>query len=128
MTTIPYGGTAAAMNALLGGQVDLMCDQTTNTTGQVEAGKVTAFAVTTPQPLSGNKLLKDLPSLQQMGFKGFDMTIWNGLYAPKGRPAAVLSQINTALKTALKDPDFVKQHCQLQGKLKWKQNDEHRHH
>ena len=108
MTTIPYGGTAPAMNALLGGQVDLMCDQTTNTTGQIEAGKVKVFAVTTAQPLSGNKLLKDVPSLQQMGLKGFDLTIWHGLYAPKGTPAAVLTQINTALKTALKDPDFMK--------------------
>src|SRR5205823_3127117 len=62
MTTIPFGGTAPAMNALLGGQVDLMCDQSTNTTGQIEAGKVKAFAVTTAKPLSNNKVLKDYPT------------------------------------------------------------------
>ena len=108
MTTIPFGGTAPAMNALVGGQVDLMCDQTTNTTGQIEAGRVKVFAVTTAKPLSGNKLLKDVPTLQEMGLKKFDLTIWHGLYAPKGTPPAVLAQINTALKLALKDPDFIR--------------------
>ncbi len=108
MTTIPFGGTGPAMNALVGGQVDLMCDQTTNTTGQIEAGRVKAFAVTTAKPLSKHKLLKDYPSLQEMGLKGFDLTIWHGLYAPKGTPPAVLAQLNTALKVALKDPEFMK--------------------
>ena len=108
MTTIPFSGTAPAMNALVGGQVDMMCDQTTNTSGQIEAGRVKAFAVTTAKPLSSNKLLKDYPTLQEMGLKGFDLTIWHGLYAPKGTPPAVLSQLNTALKLALKDPDFIK--------------------
>jgi tripartite-type tricarboxylate transporter receptor subunit TctC len=108
MTTIPFGGTAPAMNALVGGQVDLMCDQTTNTTGQIEAGRVKAFAVTSARPLAGNKVLKDLPSLQDMGLKGFNLTIWHGLYAPKGTPPAVIAQLNTALKLALKDPDFIK--------------------
>ncbi len=108
MTTIPFGGTAPAMNALVGGQVDMMCDQTTNTTSQIEAGRVKAYAVTTAKPLAGNKLLKDLPTLQQVGLKNFDLTIWHGLYAPKGTPPAVLAQLNTALKRALKDPDFIK--------------------
>ena len=108
MTTIPYGGTAPAMNALLGGQVDLMCDQTTNTTQQIEAGRVKAFAVTTAKPLSKHKLLKDYPTLQEMGLKGFDLTVWHGLYAPKGTPPAVLKQLNDALKLALKDADFIK--------------------
>ena len=108
MTTIPYGGTAPAMNALLGGQVDLMCDQTTNTTQQIETGRVKAFAVTTAKPLSKHKLLKDYPSLQEMGLKGFDLTVWHGLYAPKGTPPAVVKQLNDALKLALKDADFVK--------------------
>ncbi|MEO8023653.1 tripartite tricarboxylate transporter substrate-binding protein [Polaromonas sp.] len=108
MTTIPFGGTGPAMNALVGGQVDLMCDQTTNTTGQIEAGRVKAFAVTTAKPLSKHKLLKDYPSLQEMGLKGFDLTIWHGLYAPKGTPPAVQAQLNNALKIALKDPDFIK--------------------
>lgn len=96
------------MNALLGGQVDLMCDQTTNTTQQIETGRVKAFAVTTAKPLSKNKVLKDYPTLQEMGLKGFDLTVWHGLYAPKGTPPAVLKQLNDALKLALKDADFVK--------------------
>ena len=108
MTTIPFGGTAPAMNALVGGQVDLMCDQTTNTVGQIEAGRVKAFAVTTAKPLSNNKLLKDYPTLQEMGLKGFDLTIWHGLYAPKGTPPAVLTALNEGLKKALKDPEFIK--------------------
>ncbi len=108
MTTIPFSGTAPAMNALVGGQVDIMCDQTTNTTSQIEAGRVKAFAVTTAKSLSDNKLLKNYPSLQELGMKGFELTIWHGLYAPKGTPPAVLTQLNNALKMALKDPDFIK--------------------
>ena len=108
MTTIPFSGTAPAMTALIGGQVDVMCDQTTNTTAQIESGRVKAFAVTTPQRLSNPKLLKDYPTLQEMGLKGFNLTIWHALYAPKGTPAPVLKQLNDALKLALKDPEFIK--------------------
>jgi tripartite-type tricarboxylate transporter receptor subunit TctC len=96
------------MTALIGGQVDVMCDQTTNTTAQIEGGRVKAFAVTTPKSLSSHKLLKDYPSLQEMGLKGFDLTIWHGLYAPKGTPADVTKKVNDALKVALKDPEFIK--------------------
>jgi tripartite-type tricarboxylate transporter receptor subunit TctC len=108
MTTIPFSGTAPAMTALIGGQVDLMCDQTITTTPQIESGRVKAFAVTTAARLSSHKLLKDYPTLQEMGLKGFNLTIWQGLYAPKGTPAPVLKQLNDALKLALKDPDFIK--------------------
>ena len=108
MTTIPFGGTGPAMTALIGGQVDVMCDQTTNTTGQIEGGRVKAFAVTTAKPLSSHKLLKDYPTLQEMGLKGFNLTIWHGLYAPKGTPPAVTKMLNEALKKSLKDPDFIK--------------------
>jgi tripartite-type tricarboxylate transporter receptor subunit TctC len=107
MTTIPYKGTAPAMTDLLGGQVDLMCDQTTNTTGQIEAGKVKAFAVTTLKPLTTPALAK-LPTLDSQGMKGFNVSIWHGLYAPKGTPKAVLDQVNAALRNALKDADFIK--------------------
>ncbi|MBZ4211180.1 MAG: tripartite tricarboxylate transporter substrate binding protein BugD [Comamonadaceae bacterium] len=108
MTTIPYGGTAPAMTALMGGQVDVMCDQTTNTVTQIEAGRVKAFAVTTPTRLSSHKVLKDYPTLDEMGMRGFNLTIWHGLYAPKGTPAPILKQLNDAMKLALKDPDFIK--------------------
>jgi tripartite-type tricarboxylate transporter receptor subunit TctC len=107
MTTVPYKGTAPAMTDLIGGQIDLMCDQTTNTTSQIEAKKVKAFAVTTTKRLT-TPALKDLPTMQESGFKGFEVTIWHGLYAPKGTPADVLAKLNAALKVALKDPDFLK--------------------
>jgi tripartite-type tricarboxylate transporter receptor subunit TctC len=107
MTTVPYKGTAPAMTDLIGGQVDLMCDQTTNTTSQIEAKKVKAYAVTTPKRLS-TPALKDLPTLQEVGLKDFQVTIFHGLYAPKGTPADVQKKLNDALKVALKDPDFVK--------------------
>jgi tripartite-type tricarboxylate transporter receptor subunit TctC len=107
MTTVPYKGTAPAMTDLMGGQIDLMCDQTTNTSTQIEAKKVKAFAATTSKRLT-TLALKDLPTMQESGLKGFEVTIWHGLYAPKGTPADVLAKINTALKVALKDPEFIK--------------------
>ena len=108
MTTIAYRGTGPAMNDLMGGQVDVMCDQTTNTVSQIEAGRVKAFAVTTAKPLSNNKVLKDYPTLQEMGLKDFNLTIWHGMYAPKGTPADVSKKLNDALLVALKDPEFIK--------------------
>jgi tripartite-type tricarboxylate transporter receptor subunit TctC len=107
MTTVPYKGTGPAMTDLIGGQVDLMCDQSTNTTGQITSGKVKAYAVTTSKRLTTDGL-KNLPTLNEAGLKGFNVTIWHGLYAPKGTPKAVVDKVNTALKAALKDADFVK--------------------
>jgi tripartite-type tricarboxylate transporter receptor subunit TctC len=107
MVPVPYKGTAPAMNDLLGGQVDILCDQTTNTTGQIEGGKVKAFAVTTPKRLTTPALAK-LPTLDESGLKGFNVTIWHALYAPKGTPKAVLDKLNAALKVALKDAAFIK--------------------
>ena len=107
MTTVPYKGTAPAMNDLLGGQVDIMCDQTTNTSTQIEAGKVKAYAVTTPKRLTTPALAK-LPTLDESGLKGFNVSIWHAMYAPKGTPKAVVDKVNAALKMALKDPDFIK--------------------
>ena len=107
MTTVPYKGTAPAIADLLGGQIDLLCDQTTNTTAQIEGKKVKPYAVTTMQRLA-TPALKDIPTLDEQGLKNFQVTIWHGLYAPKGTPADVLKTLNDALKAALKDPDFVK--------------------
>jgi tripartite-type tricarboxylate transporter receptor subunit TctC len=107
MTTVPYKGTGPAMTDLLGGQVDIMCDQTTNTTQQIEGGKVKAFAVTTPKRLTTPALAK-LPTLDESGLKGFNVTIWHALYAPKGTPKAVTDKLNAALKGALKDAEFIK--------------------
>ena len=107
MTTVPYKGAAPAMTDLIGGQIDLLCDQTTNTTSQIEAKKVKAFAVTSAKRLR-TPALKALPTLQEMGLKGFEVTIWHGLYAPKGTPPAALAKLNAALKVALKDPEFIR--------------------
>ena len=107
MTTIPYKGTGPAMVDLMGGQIDIMCDQTTNTTAQIEGKKVLAYAVTTSKRLA-TPTLKDLPTLQESGLKGFEVTIWHGLYAPKGTPADIVTKVNAAMKAALKDPDFIK--------------------
>jgi tripartite-type tricarboxylate transporter receptor subunit TctC len=107
MQTVPYKGTGPAMTDLLGGQVDLMCDQTTNTTSQIAAGAVKAYAVTTSQRLT-TPALKNLPTLDEAGLKGFNVTIWHGMYAPKGTPKAVVDKVNAALRVALKDPEFMK--------------------
>jgi tripartite-type tricarboxylate transporter receptor subunit TctC len=107
MQTVPYKGTGPAMTDLLGGQVDIMCDQTTNTTSQIEAGKVKAYAVTTTKRLTTPALAK-LPTLDESGLKGFNVSIWHGLYAPKGTPKAVVDKLNAALKDALKDAEFIK--------------------
>ena len=107
MTPVPYKGAAPAIADLIGNQVDLLCDQTTNTTGQITSKKVQAYAVTTPKRLA-MPALKDLPTLQELGLKDFQVTIWHGLYAPKGTPAEVTAKLNTALRAALKDPEFIK--------------------
>ncbi len=107
MAAIPYKGTAPALTDLIGGQIDILCDQTTNTSPQIEAKKVNVYGVTTSKRLT-TAVLKDVPTLQESGLKGFDVSIWHGLYAPKGTPADVIAKINNALKVALKDPDFIK--------------------
>lgn len=107
MTTVPYKGTAPAMTDLLGGQVDIMCDQTTNTTAQIESGKVKAYAVTTTKRLTTPALAK-LPTLDESGMKGFNVSIWHGLYAPKGTPKPVVDKLNAAVRAALKDPELIK--------------------
>jgi len=107
MTAVPYKGAAPAMTDLIGGQIDLMCDQTTNTTAQIEGKKVKVYGVTSPKRLT-TPVLKDVPTLQELGLKDFSVSIFHGLYAPKGTPPAVLKKLNDALKVALKDPDFIK--------------------
>jgi len=100
VTTVPYKGTAPAMNDLLGGQVDLMCDQTTNTTSYIKSGKIKAYAVTTPKRLA---VLPDLPTTREAGLPAFEVAVWHGMYAPKGTPQDVVMKMNNALKVALKD-------------------------
>ena len=104
LTTVPYKGTAPAMNDLLGGQVDIMCDQTTNTTGQIRNGKVKVYGVTTKTRVPS---LKDVPTLQEQGLKGFEVAVWHGIYAPKGTPKPALDALVAALQAALKDPNVI---------------------
>lgn len=107
MTTIAYKGTGPAMTDLLGGQVDIMCDQATNSVPQIAAGKVKLFAVTSAER-SKQAAIASAPTLSEAGLPGFNVSIWHGLYAPKGTPQAVLDKLNSALRSALKDPDFIK--------------------
>lgn len=99
MTTVPYKGTGPAMNDLLGGQVDFMCDQTTNTTGQIKAGKIRAYAVTTKTRVPS---LPDLPTLAASGLPNFEVAVWHGLYAPAGTPKPVIDRLAQALQAALR--------------------------
>lgn len=107
LTTIPYKGTAPAMTDLMGGQVDLMCEQATNAVPQIEGKKVKVFGVTSMQRLQ-IPALKDVPTLSEAGLKDFNVQVWHGLYAPRGTPAEVLAKLNAALRTALKDPELIK--------------------
>lgn len=101
LTTVPYQGTGPAMAALLGGQVDLLCDQTTQTTPHIKAGSLRFYGVTTAQRI---KALPDAPTLAEQGLKGFEVMVWHGIYAPKGTPKEVTEKFAAALRTALKDP------------------------
>ena len=105
LNTIPYSGTGPAMNALLGGQVDLLCDQTTQTVPLIKDGRVKVYGVTSLTRLAA---LPDVPTLNEQGLKGFEVKVWHGMYAPKGTPAPVLEKINAALRVAMQDP-MVKQ-------------------
>lgn len=105
LTTVPYKGTGPAMNDLLGGQVDLLCDQVTSTLSHIKAGKVKAYAVTYKTPVAS---MPEVPPLSTVGLPDFELSVWHGLYAPKGTPKAVVDTLSSALQYALKDPN-VKQ-------------------
>lgn len=98
MTEVPYQGTGPAMTDLLGGQIDMMCDQTTNTTSQIQAGEIKAYAVTTPERIA---VLPDLPTLDEGGIDNFNLSIWHGLYAPAGTDPAIVERLTAALQVAL---------------------------
>ena len=110
LTTVPYQGTAPALNALLGGQVDLLCDQTTQTLQHIKAGSVKLYGVTTRERIAS---LPNAPTLDEAGLKGFEVTVWHGVYAPKGTPAAVVERFGAALRAALKDPTVVQRMSEL---------------
>ena len=98
MTEVPYQGTGPAMTDLLGGQIDMMCDQTTNTTSQIQAGEIKAYAVTTPERIA---VLPDVPTMAEGGIENFELAIWHGLYAPAGTDPAILERLTKSLQVAL---------------------------
>ena len=96
------------MNDLLGGQVDFMCDQTTNTISQIKAGKIKVYGVTTKTRVPS---LPDVPTMQEAGLPGFEVSVWQGLYAPKGTPKPIMDKLTKALQTALADPTLKQALC-----------------
>ena len=110
LVTVPYKGTGPAMTDLLGGQVDIMCDQTTNTTKQIQGGTIKAYAVTSPARLD---VLKDVPTAVEGGLAGFEVGIWHGIYAPKGTPAEITERLSKSLQIALKDETVAARFAEL---------------
>jgi tripartite-type tricarboxylate transporter receptor subunit TctC len=110
LVTVPYKGTGPAMTDLLGGQVDIMCDQTTNTTKQITGGTIKTYAVTSPKRLD---VLPDVPTTTEAGLPAVQVGIWHGLYAPKGTPAEVTERLSKSLQAALKDPNVVARFAEL---------------
>jgi tripartite-type tricarboxylate transporter receptor subunit TctC len=110
IVTVPYKGTGPAMTDLLGGQVDLMCDQTTNTTEQIKGGTIKGYAVTSPARLD---VFPDLPTVTEAGLGGMEVGIWHGVYAPKGTPAEAVDRLTAALQVALADPDIATKMAEL---------------
>jgi tripartite-type tricarboxylate transporter receptor subunit TctC len=110
ITTVPYKGTGPAMTDLLGGQVDLLCDQTTNTTEQAKAGTIRAYAATTPGRL---EVLPELPTFAEAGLPAVQITIWHGIWTPKDTPDDVNNRLSAALQKALASPDFAARLAEL---------------
>ena len=110
LTTVPYKGTGPAMNDLLGGQVDFMCDQTTNNASQIKAGKVKAYAVTTAKRVPA---LPELPTMSEAGVPNFTVSVWHAMYAPKGTPPPVIDKLSKALQEALKDANLKQRFADL---------------
>ncbi len=110
VTTVPYKGTGPAMNDLLGGQVDFMCDQTTNTTSQIKAEKIKVYGVTSKKRVAS---LPNVPTMDEAGLKGFEVSIWHALYAPKGTPKPVIDKLTKALQEALKDANVKQRFAEL---------------
>ncbi|MBB3897330.1 tripartite tricarboxylate transporter substrate binding protein BugD [Roseococcus suduntuyensis] len=110
LTTVPYRGTAPAMADLMGGRVDILCDQTTNTTQQIASNQIRAYAVTTRERVAS---LSDLPTAAEAGLPNFEVSVWHGLYAPRGTPAPVVERLSQALQAALREPSLVERFAAL---------------
>lgn len=113
MTGVAYKGTGPAMSDILGGHVDLLCDQVITAAPQIEAGRVKALGVTTLARSTASQAMAAVPTLDEAGLKGFSLTVWQALYAPKGTPPHILAALNSAVKAALRDPEFIKRQQSL---------------
>ena len=102
---VPFNGTGPAMNALVGGQVDYMCDQIVNAVPQINGGTIKAYAVATPER---NPSLPDLPTTAEAGLPQYQASAWNAIFAPKGTPAPILAKLNAAVGKALDDENVGK--------------------
>jgi tripartite-type tricarboxylate transporter receptor subunit TctC len=100
---VPYKGNGPVMNDLISGQIDLTCDQTTNTTEQIRGGTIKAYGVTAKNRLSA---MPELPTLDEQGLSGFEVFVWYGLWAPKGTPKPILDTLDHALQIAVASPNF----------------------
>jgi tripartite-type tricarboxylate transporter receptor subunit TctC len=109
-TGVPFNGTGPAMNALVGGQVDYMCDQIVNAVPQVNAGTIKAYAVATPER---NPSLSNVPTTAEAGLPAFQAQAWNAIFAPKGTPAPVIAKLNEAIGKALDDETVRKRLLEL---------------
>ena len=114
LTTVPYKGTAPAMTDLLGGQVDVLCDQTTQTLPQIKAGNVKLYGVTASRRISA---LPNTPTLAEQGLPGFEVVVWHGVYAPKGTPKAAVDKLNEALRQSLQDADVKARLAELGAEI-----------
>ncbi|MFD2236021.1 tripartite tricarboxylate transporter substrate-binding protein [Aureimonas populi] len=110
MITVPYQGAAPAMTDILGSQVDVLCDQTTNTTNQIRGGEVKAYAVTTPERIES---FPDLPTTAEIDLPALQIGVWHGLYGPAGMDEAIVEKLEGALQTALADETVIARFADL---------------
>ena len=110
LTIVPYKGTGPAMKDLLGRQIDLMCDQTTNTANQIKAGEIKPYAVTTRKRIA---ILPNIPTLAESGIKDFNLSAWHAIWAPKGTPEPIRQSLSASLQKALKDPKVIERFAAL---------------
>ncbi|RWL02381.1 MAG: tripartite tricarboxylate transporter substrate binding protein BugD [Mesorhizobium sp.] len=110
LTVVPYKGTGPAMTDLVGGQIDLMCDQTTNTINQIKAGEIKPYALTTKARIDA---LPDLPTLNESGVNDFEVTAWHAIWTPKGTPEAIRSKLSASLQKALATPKLIERFAAL---------------
>jgi tripartite-type tricarboxylate transporter receptor subunit TctC len=110
VTTVPYRGTGPALNDLLGGQIDLLCDQTTTTTQHIRTGNIKAYGATTKDRIAA---LPNIATLGEQGMTGFEMYVWHGFYAPKNTPKPVIDKLAASLREALADPSVKTRFAEL---------------